>query len=119
MTPSCLDCGTAVSRKSTGRCRSCATTRKNRTDEHRAAARAHMLRLNARPGFRSLAPAVRTGWCPPEYQVLNRNMSKARIPLDERKRIIADSVATAARRQIAAFDANQRARAAREQRDAY
>ena len=122
MTRTCIDCGTAVSTKSTGRCRSCATTRKNKSDKHRAAMREHFLKLNARPGFRALGPAVRTGWCPPEYQVLNRNLSKARVPLDERKAIILAEVPGTvehARRQIASFNIAQRLRVEREQRDAY
>lgn len=63
-------------------------------------------------------------WCPEEYWPLNAELAEKRIPLDDRKRIVADEIArndpvTVARRQIAEFDRRQRERHAREKAQAY
>lgn len=85
MTRTCSDCPVPISKKSKGRCRSCAMSAVNRSPEKREA--------NAmRKGF----TAVSFMGCPPEYHALNRKMRRAGLSPEERYSFIHKDMAAQA-----------------------
>jgi hypothetical protein len=68
--------------------------------------------------------AVHLAWCPPRFWDLNAQMKRKAVPLDERKRIIAEEIAredpkAEARRIIDRITREMHDKRAREQREAY
>lgn len=130
MMRTCSDCPASISRKSAGRCKSCAMAAVNRTPEKRALVSAamkarredpqFMARMNAgRPKAHAQTRATRLSWCPPAYWETNAQLARKHVPLSERQRLIAEMIAHEGKRAVAAQILKMQRKHERELREAY
>lgn len=130
MTRTCFDCSAPISRQSKGRCRPCGMAMVNRTPEKRQLVAAAMRARRADPVFeakmeaaRPIAhartKATRLAWCPRQHWETNEYLRRRGIKLEERKRLIADTVKHEGKRAVAAQVLKMQRKHEREMREAY
>lgn len=130
MTRTCSDCPAPISRRSAGRCRRCAMTMVNRLPEKRKALSEAMRERRADPVFeakmeaaRPIAhaktKATRLAWCPQSQWETNEYLRRRGVKLEERKRLIAETVLHEGKRAVAQQQLRMQRKHERGLREAY